>query len=266
MHTHSPLGTVLSCAWRQVLPALVGLILLTHSSPASAECDATPSEPGGTYAGVLIGAARMVNWIVDVDGFANWGHPGSMLDYDDVEFVGTALVGRQLKIGPVPMRFEVDGTFGDMQTTTDRLDPIGLDETATTTLRWVATVGAGTEHTIGRVTVFGKGGLAVADIANAVTDIDYSQSSPPRLDPDDSFRDISTDVGWMLGAGLETALADGWALRLDGSYLAFGSSTYAVNRERNNRCGPGGPHRPCLYTMEHTLGLVRLGIIYRFGR
>ena len=48
--------------------------------------------------------------------------------------------------------------------------------------------------------------------------------------------------------------------------MAFGRSSYAVNRGRNNRCGPGGPLRPCLYEVEHTLGLLRLGFIYRFGQ
>ena len=245
---------------------LAALLLLAHGSPASAGCDDAAGDAGCAYAGVLVGSARTFNRIVDVDGFANWGNPGAALDYDDVELTGSALVGRRLRIGPVPLRLEFDAAFGDMRATTNRLDPEGLDETAEAKFRWIATAGAGSEHTIGRFTVFGKGGLAVADVANSVTDIDYFRDMPPRVDPDDSFREVSTDFGWQLAAGVEAALADAWALRLDGSYMAFGRSTYAVNRGRNNRCGPGGPRRPCLYEVEHNLGLLRLGFIYRFGR
>ena len=264
MMTHSPRTAAGRSARVRAVPALAVLLLLAHGSPAGAECDDAADGPGCTYAGLLVGSSRAFNRIIDVDGFANWGNPGAALDYDDVELTGSALVGHRLNLGPVPLRLEFDATFGDMRATTNRLDPEGLDETAEAKFRWIATAGAGSEHTIGRVTVFGKGGLAVADIANSVTDIDFFRDMPPRLDPDDSFREVSTDFGWQLAAGVEAALADAWALRLDGSYMAFGRSTYAVNRGRNNRCGPGGPRRPCLYEVEHTLGLVRLGFIYRF--
>ena len=250
----------------RVLSGLAALLLLAHSNPASAACDHDAGDADCTYAGVLVGSARAFNRIVDTDGFANWGNPGSTLDYDDVELAGSALVGRRLAIGPVPLRLEFDATFGDMWAATNRLDPQGLDETAETKFRWVATAGAGSDFTIGRFTVFGKGGLAVADVDNSVTDIDFFRDRPPMRDPDDSFREVSTDFGWQLAAGVEAALADGWALRLDAAYMAFGRSTYAVNRGRNNRCGPGGPRRPCLYEVEHTLGLLRLGFVYRFGR
>ena len=57
-----------------------------------------------------------------------------------------------------------------------------------------------------------------------------------------------------------------WALRLDGAYMAFGSRTHTVNRSGNNRCGPGGPQRPCQYEASHTLGSVRFGFLYRFDQ
>ncbi len=250
----------------RAVPVLAALLLLAAAAPAGAACDDTDGDTDCIYTGMLVGSARAYNRIVDVDGFANWGKPGSTLDYDDVELTGSALVGRRLRIGPVPLRIEADATFGDMRATTNLLDPQGLDETAEAKLRWIATAGAGSDFTIGRFTVFGKGGLAVADVDNSVTDIDFFRDRPPMLDPDDSFREVSTDFGWQLAAGVEAALAAGWALRLDATYMEFGRSTYAVNRGRNNRCGPGGPYRPCQYEIEHTLGLLRLGFIYRFGR
>ena len=250
----------------RVLSGLAALLLLVHATPAGATCGDDAGDAGCTYAGVLVGSARAFNRIVDIDGFANWGNPGATLDYDDVELTGSALVGRRLAIGAVPLRLEFDATFGDMWAATNQLDPQGLDETAATKIRWIATAGVGSEFTIGRFTVFGKGGLAVADVDNSVTDIDFFRDRPPMRDPDDSFREISTDFGWQLTAGVEAALSDAWALRLDAAYMAFDRTSYAVNRGRNNRCGPDGPRRPCLYEVEHTLGLLRLGIVYRFRR
>ncbi len=78
-------------------------------------------------------------------------------------------------------------------------------------------------------------------------------------------RSTSTEVGWAIGAGFELPLAARWALRFDGSYLDFGSKTYRVNLSGNNSCGPGGAMTACRYTVRNRLGVVRLGIVYRFG-
>ena len=128
---------------------------------------------------------------------------------------------------------------------------------------------SGVEETIGDVDVFVSGGPALARIVNSVTDTDYSGSTclerDLRLDADDSFRRGSTEVGWAIGAGFEMPLAARWALRFDGSYLDFGSETYRVNLSGNNSCGPGGARTACRYTVRNRLGVVRLGIVYRFG-
>ena len=88
-----------------------------------------------------------------------------------------------------------------MRARTNRLDPEGLDETAEAKFRWIATAGAGSDATIGRVTVFGKGGLAVADVANSVTVIDFFRDRPPMLDPDDSFREGLDGFRMAAGGG-----------------------------------------------------------------
>ena len=133
----------------------------------------------------------------------------------------------------------------------------------------IATVRVGVEEAIGDVGVFVSGGPALSRIVNSVTHTDYSGSTcletDLRLDADDSFRRGSTEAGWAIGAGLEMPLAARWALRLDGSYLDFGSETYRVNLSGNNSCGPGGARTACRYTIRNRLGVVRLGIIYRFA-
>ena len=114
------------------------------------------------------------------------------------------------------------------------------------------------------MTVLFNGGVAVAGIENSVTDIDFFPDMPPQKDPDDSFHDRSTRIGWVLGLGLEAPLGDAWRWRLDGSYLGFGRSTHRVNRSGNNPCGPGGPREACRYRVENHLAILRLAVIRRF--
>ena len=219
----------------------------------------------GTYVGIFAGVVRTDNRIVDVDGFANWGNPGSVSDYDKGGFGGGMLLGKRFDIAGARLRIEVDGTFGDLSAKTNQLDPEGLDETARSEFRWIATGRGGGEQAIGSATVFATGGLALARVGNSVTDIDFSPDTGMQMDPDDSFRDRSTKLGWVAGAGFEAPLADDWKLRLEGAYLDFGRKTYYVNHSGNNSCGPGNPRRRCPYNVENALVIVRLAIIHRFG-
>ena len=176
------------------------------------------------------------------------------------------LAGWKFEVDGTRLRVELDGAFGDLTAQSNQLDPEGLDETVETDVRWLATARIGVEETIGRATVFATGGLAAARIVNSVTDIDYNTVMPEGgVDPDDSFRDRSTELGWVIGVGIEAPLADAWTLRLDGSYVDFGRSTHVANRAGDDRCcGVGSPRRPVSYNIENRLGIVRLAIIRRF--
>ena len=138
-----------------------------------------------TYVGVFAGFGQADNRIVDVDGFANWGNPGSTVDYDTSGFIGGALIGKKFKIGGVPLRIELDGMVGKVSATSNRLDPEGLDETVQSACCQIATARAGIEQPVGAATIFAAGGLAAARIEHSVTDIDFGPNMPPRMDPDD---------------------------------------------------------------------------------
>ena len=242
---------------------------MTDSNDKAIELD------DNTYIGVFVGSGRVYNKHTDVEGFANWGHPGSAVDYDETNPVGGVLVGKRVRINGVPLRLELDGTIGNMSASTNTLDPQGLDETAKSDVLWVVTARAGLEHQLGPATLFANGGLAVARISNSVIDIDFGPNTPPHEDSDDSFSDNSIHVGWVVGVGAEVPLNkksnarllrddEGWFLRLDGSYMDFGEDTYEVNHSGGNSCGPGGPYKPCFYNIENKVGIVRLAIIKRF--
>lgn len=222
-----------------------------------------------TYAGAFVGSGLGYNKVVDVDGFSNWGKRGWAVEYSDTGVVGGALLGQGLAVGGVPLRLEIDGAWANLSARTKRLDPGARDETAVSKYRWTATARVGVEQALGPLTLFAGGGLALARIADSVTDIDFipNRTVDPEgsVDPDDSFRADSTRVGWVVGAGVEAPLAHSWSLRIEGSYLDFGRRTRHVNRSGNNRCGPDGPNRACPYRVKNRLGMVRLALVYRFG-
>ena len=244
-------------------------LLAAGAGSAKAGGDDGESLWGGSYAGLFVGFGQADNRIVDVGGFANWGEPGWAVDYDESAPVGGALIGTTLAIGGMPLRLELDGMTGGggLAASDNTLDPEGLDETVETSFGWIVTARAGVEYALAEgMALFATAGVAAAQVERSVTDIDSpDDGTPPYVDDDDSFSDDSTAVGWVIGAGVETSLADGWALRLEGSYMDFGSSTHQVNHSGGNSCWPEGPRRPCLYELEHALGVVRLAVIRRFS-
>ncbi len=264
-HGHKP-GHWSSISRRTSLLAVTALFGLVTGKQIIAAGDDSIFDKARTYTGFFIGSALMGNEIVDVEGFANWGQPGYTLGYGDNRFVAGALLGTKIGLGGVRLRIEIDGTFGDLTGQSNRLDPAGLDETAGSEIQWIATGRAGFEQSVGGATVFATAGLAASRVTNFVTDIDSGRDVLPHLDPDDSFRAGTTDLGLVFGAGIEAPLAGAWSLRVEGSFLDFGWSTHTVNHSGNNSCGPGNPRRPCPYDVRNQLGVIRFGLIHRFGR
>ena len=264
-HSHRPAHRS-SIPWRELNLAVIALCVFMTGKPLSAGGNESVSDEARTYTGIFIGSGLMGNQIVDIEGFANWGQPGYTLDYGDNRFVAGALLGTKVGLGGVRLRIEFDGTFGNLSGRSNRLDPAGLDETAGSDIRWIATGRVGFELPVGGATAFATVGAAVSRITNFVTDIDSARDILPHTDPDDSFRDSSTDLGPVIGAGIEAPLPGAWMLRVEDSFLDFGWSTHTVNHSGNNRCGPGNPRRPCPYDVRNQLGIIRFGLIYRFGQ
>lgn len=253
-------------SWRGSILAVTALSVMVTGKPMIAASDDSVADEARTYTGIFVGSGLLGNEIVDVEGFANWGQPGYTLGYGDNRFVAGALFGTRVRLGGVRLRIEFDGTFGDLSAKSNRLDPAGLDETAGSDIHWIATGRVGFELPVGGATVFATIGLAATRITNFVTDIDSGRDVLPHLDPDDSFRTGSTGLGPVIGAGIEAPLAGAWRLRVEGSFLDFGWSTHTVNHSGNNSCGPGNPRRPCPYEVRNQMGMIRFGLIHRFGQ
>ena len=263
-----PLEPRSSDASSDTMLGLLAFLIVTASAPAYAADDGSVLHGSEAYAGVFVGSAEVDNRLIDVDGFANWGNPGSVTRYGDAGFVGGVLIGKKFNLGGALIRLELDGTIGDLEAQTDWLDPSpnGRDETAVTEFQWVTTARVGIEKSFGSVTVFATGGLARARIENFVVDVDFGMNQPTVVDPDDSFHDRSTETGWVIGLGAEIPLTRGWMARLEGLRMDFGRNDYHVNNSHNNICGRGGPRRSCLYRVENKLDVFRLAITRRLGQ
>jgi opacity protein-like surface antigen len=116
--------------------------------------------------------------------------------------------------------------------------------------------------------VFVVAGASMAGISNSFTDLDEGADGRPRLDPDDSFSEHPTRVGWVAGVGIETPVAAAWALRFEGLYNDFGETLHqAENRLGVNAgaCGPAGLPSPCRYAFDERFALLRLVLVRRLG-
>ena len=241
---------------------LVLLTLTTSVTPAIAEEQANSALTEGQFAGVFVGAGRSSNTLLDINGFANWGNPGSTTGYNKSGAVGGAFFGQQTD----NFRYEMEFMLGDLSANTNRVDPrpiVGLDETAISKLNWSLSARFGITESIGRTRAFAVVGPALASIDNSVTDLDWVDDIQ-KEDPDDSFRDSSTRFGWTLGLGFETEVAPNWLLRFEGVYFDFGKENYLVNRSGDDGCGKDGPRAPCPYSVENRFTALRIGMVYYF--
>ena len=243
----------------------VWLLAVALAAPGSAETYRGDSGGGTAYAGIFAGSAKSVNEVLDITGFANWGNPGYTVKFPGEDVVGGALIGKSFESDGIPLRMEFDGTFGSIVGSSDMLDPTDKDETGKVDIRWVTTARIGLERDIGNATAFVTGGVAMAQIRKSITDIDFSENAPSAVDPDDSFTNSGTNLGWVVGVGVETPISDAWSLRLEGLYMEFESSTHTVNHSGDGRCGPGNARMACPFRFDSDLTIIRLGAIREFG-
>lgn len=81
-------------------------------------------------------AITQVYWSVrDVDGYANWGNPGSSLGYNSNGLVGGAVADQRVTIDGIGYRYEAEAMLGDLSAHTDRFDPTCTDEAANSRFR-----------------------------------------------------------------------------------------------------------------------------------
>ena len=258
-----PRPATVRSGWRLLALALASMLTFTGTTQAQ-------ENPSGFYVGVFSGRGVLDVQTTDLDGFTgSHGVPGQTFEYDDTGFPAGVVAGRHFHLGRVPIRFEVDGAFVGLPSASRQMDPVGMDETATSELRWVATARIGVRKPFGRVGVFLDGGVSVAGISNSFIDLDLGTDGQMHVDHDDSFDDQLTRVGWVFGTGIEWSVAGAWDIRFEGLYVDTGETGHqAPNRLGVNTgiCGPAGLPSPCRYDIDQRFALLRLILVRSLGR
>lgn len=251
---------------RAVAAPLLAAFLAMGGVGTAAAGSAKAESGNGAYFGLFASGVRSANEIVDVTGFASWGNAGHKTRFRGQRLVGSALVGRSFMSDGMPLRMELDATVGSIAGKSDLLDPADRDETGRVEFKWMASARVGIERQIRNATTFITGGVAFAKTRKSITDVDFSDSAPSAVDPDDSFSLSDTDVGWAVSLGIEAPVADGWSVRLESVYMNFGSSRHNVNHSGGGRCGPGGERMPCPFRFDSDVRMVRIGFVKALGR
>lgn len=253
-----------------VVWTLAFLVAVAGAGSATAEDRDAVAGRSSAYVGVFAGWGVLDVRMLDEDGFtASDSSPGQTFDYDaDGSPVGI-LAGWEFVSRRTAIRVELDGLFGGLPTAARQVDPVGLDETAASELRWAATARVGVWRPLGRAAAFLSGGVAAAGISASFTDLDPGPDGRMHVDRDDSFAGRSTRVGWVGGAGLEMPLGNVWTLRFEAMRMDFGETVdEAPNVMDVNAgvCGPSGLPSPCEYRIDHRFDLIRLVAVRRIAR
>ena len=249
--------------WRLLTLALASLIIAAGTTQAQENAT-------GYYVGAFSGPGVVDVQTTDTDGFSGYeGVPGQMFDYNDTGFPTGVVAGRHFHLGRVTIRFEVDGTFVGLPSASRQMDPVGMDETATSELHWVGTARIGIRKSLGRAGVFLDGGVSVVGISNSFIDLDPGTDGQMQVDHDDSFDDQLTRIGWVVGTGIDMPVAGAWNIRFEGLYVDTGETDHqAPNRLGVNAgvCGPAGLPSPCRYGIDQRFALLRLILVRSIGR
>lgn len=191
---------------------------------------------GGFYAGVNAGWGqnRELTSITGTDPIARTiidiGLIPSTMDPAQAGAVIGGQAGWRQQLGAfvwgVDAEFNWSNIKGD-QSQVLTLSPIGLPASLTTTtsteLNWYGTAAVTFGFAFDRVLVYGKTGFAYGDVDHTVSS---TLSTPiPGLNATARADFGGTEVGWVVGGGIEAALVGGWTIGAEYTYVDLGDSS-----------------------------------------
>ncbi len=168
-------------------------------------------------------------------------------------FLGGGTWGYNQQFGNLVAGFEADLGWTNASGGRSVPCPSGLLFTCQASLGWLGTITGRFGYAFDRLLIYGKGGLAVAEVSSASV---WNPSVIPLAIPGQPvpaatvFRGSDTAVGWTLGGGFEFALARNWSSKAEAMYYDLGSATYQLD----------APVR-----IARTGALGRVGINYHFN-
>lgn len=189
---------------------------------------------------------------LNITNVAIGARPGS-IGIDSTGFVGGAQLGYNVQLGQFVIGAEADIAYTDLGETTSVIGTGGTFNDFRQELEYLGTVRARLGFAFDRFLIYGTGGLAYGEIkneANFFTPGNVLQFSGSRSD---------TEVGYVIGGGVEYAFTNNFTFKAEYLYYDLGNKNVAVNGVPG--VGIGGYNSK----FENDGHIFRAGLNYKFS-
>jgi outer membrane immunogenic protein len=216
--------------------------------------------PSYNWTGFYVGGHVGYGW--GETGATPTGITGLLVDpfrTDNDGWLGGVTFGFNYQTGRVVVGYEGEWSWSGIKGDADANLLFGLIPGASATggyqNNWVFTSAARLGVAFDALLIYGKAGFALADNEYNAT------VSVPLLGLNYASTITETEVGWLVGAGIEWAFAGNWTMKVEGTYMDFG---------QKNRAFAGLPilgpiALPVNADIESHIAAVKFGVNYRFG-
>lgn len=220
-------------AWIQVASAAD----MPVKAPVRAAAAVVATNWSGMYVGAHVGYGWSdVEWTYD--GFSS---PNNL--FDGGGLIAGGQVGWNYQTGMWIWGIEGEASWARIRDTV--LNSPNPTYNAFVDINWLATITGRLGYAFDRALLYAKGGVAFAEIERGLDQIGTTTIA----------RGSATRTGWIVGGGLEYAVAPGWSAKIEYNYIDLGSFN---NTETYN---VGGTDDATIKAVVHT---VKTGLNFRF--
>ena len=231
---------------------VAGAILAASAAAGSAaDVEAlAPYDWSGAYVGAHAGYGS-ANVDYDFNDDDLFGNDAGSTNSENLDgFVGGGQIGYDWQIDNFVLGLEGYVTWSDLKSSTGGND---LGEVSFhTNVDWVAALAPRVGIAWDNVLIYGKAGLALAELG---TRIEQPVLSGLRFNDDDK-----TELGWTIGAGAEVALSENWIVGMEADYYDFG--TYSASKDVTDP--PDPPQHATDYDVDASLWSILARVSYKF--
>lgn len=191
----------------------------------------------GFYAGAHVGGTWLkgnMTAYTPYNSYSGFGVSG----LNDGSFAGGVQLGYDHQVGNIVLGVAADATFMDINKSSSDDAPGTLFWRK---LNWTATVTPRIGYAFDNIMIYGKGGLALGGF-----EVGHDQNGT-------NISSKKTQIGYVLGAGVEYAMARNWTMNLEYDYMNFGNDSIHVNGSPDISIEQGGD-----------VHAVKLGLNYKF--
>ena len=217
----------------------------------------------GFYMGVNAGYGWNVNNAETVL-YSEFGSDGGG-SFERKGAFGGGQIGYNLQRGSVVAGIEADIQYSNIGGAGSSAGSAAMVPTASQMdyhgdLNWFGTARARLGYAFDRNTLaYVTGGLAFGEVE------DRANSKSGVFDGPISIHETSTEVGYVVGGGIERMLGDALSVKLEYQYIDLGSKEAKGVQDRGPVSEGGEGYWPVSVKRDHTFNTVRVGLNYKFG-